>query len=243
MKKLMFAGAWFLAIGGLSKAADMPIKAPPAIVPIYTWTGLYLGLNAGGGEAKSGWCTNATVGTNGCADGDIVSQSHSSFTFGGQLGYRYQWGNLVLGAEGALNLFSNTVTSPAALQFFPNRVRRTGFDDLYSMTGQLGYALGNLLFYGKGGWAGAGMRYDANNINPGGFNLTAQTNTTGYTVGGGVDYLITPTFVIGIEYDYYKFNVGAFNGLVNSGGVVIACGFCNITESVQTVVARASLKF
>jgi outer membrane immunogenic protein len=238
----MLAGAWLLTIGGLSHAADMPIKAPP-IVPVYNWTGFYLGANVGGGEAKSGWCTNATVGVNGCVDGDIVSHSNTSFTIGGQFGYRYQLGNLVFGAEGAIDLFNNTVTSPAALPALPNRVRTTSFDDLYSVTGQLGYAAGNVLFYGKGGWAGANIGYDANSANIGGFDLAASANAEGYTAGAGIDYLVTPNFVIGIEYDYYKFSVGAFKGLVNTGGVVIPCSFCNITETVQTVRVKASLKF
>jgi hypothetical protein len=55
--------------------------------------------------------------------------------------------------------------------------------------------------------------------------------------------MVLPNFIVGVEYDYYKFNVGAFNGLTNSGGTTITCSFCNITETVQTVLARASFKF
>jgi outer membrane immunogenic protein len=243
MKILLISGLAFGALIAPAAAADMPIKAPPPL-PVYTWTGLYLGIDAGAGAAKSSWCTNATLGFNGCADGDSVSQSHTSATIGGLLGYRYQWGPLVLGAEGSANIFNNTVTSAAGLPaIFSNRFRTTNFDDLYSVTGQLGYAMGTLLFYGKGGWAGAGVRYDASDINPPGFDLSASTNVSGYTAGGGLDYMITPTLIVGVEYDYYKFNVGAFNGLANTGGAVTACSFCNITESVQTVLARAIVKF
>jgi outer membrane immunogenic protein len=187
MKKPILAGAWLLMIAGLAEAADMPLKALPPPAPVYTWTGLYLGMNAGGGTANSGWCTNATVGIAGCADGDIVSQHASSFTVGGQVGYRYQLGNFVVGAEGMIDLFAASVTSPAVIPAFPGRVRTTRFDALYSATGQLGYAMGNLLFYGKGGWAGTGIQFDANNLNPGGFNLFASTNVSGYTAGGGID--------------------------------------------------------
>src|SRR5215475_10928541 len=28
-------------------AADMPLKAPPIVPPVYTWTGFYAGLNGG----------------------------------------------------------------------------------------------------------------------------------------------------------------------------------------------------
>ena len=66
------------------------------------------------------------------------------------------------------------------------------------------------------------------------FNLSASTDVGGYVAGGGIDYMVTQNFVIGLEYDYYRFNVGAFNGLTNTGGVVIACAFCNTSESVRT---------
>jgi outer membrane immunogenic protein len=124
----------------------------------------------------------AANGIAGCADGDIVSQTASSFALGGQVGYRYQWGNLVVGAEGMIDLFPASVTSPAVLPV-PNRVRTTSFDALYSGTGQLGYAMGSLLFYGKGGWASTGIRFDANNLNPGPgipVDLIASQSVNGY---------------------------------------------------------------
>jgi hypothetical protein len=55
--------------------------------------------------------------------------------------------------------------------------------------------------------------------------------------------LILSNFSIGVEYGYYHFNVSPINGLANSGGVVIACAFCNVSEKVQTVLARVNLKF
>jgi outer membrane immunogenic protein len=242
MKKTLLLLALFSAAAGSAQAADMPLKAPVA-VPVWTWTGLYLGINAGWGEAKSSWCTEATLVT-GCAGTDLVSQTGNSFVGGVQVEARYQWGNVVFGLGGDASLFNNSATSPAALPAgFPNRFRTTSFSDLYSVYGQLGYSLGSVLLYGKGGWAGAGMRYEANNTNLGGFNLSASTDVGGYVAGGGIDYMVTRNFVIGVEYDYYRFNVGAFNGLTNTGGVVIACAFCNTSESVQTVVGRASLKF
>lgn len=190
-------------------------------------------------------CTNATQGVAGCADRDIVSQTVSSFTVGGQVGYRYQWRNLVVGAEGMIDLFAASVTTPAVAPV-PNRVRTTRFDALYSATGQVGYAMGSLLFYGKGGWAGTGIQFDANNLNLGPgipADLSASQNVSGYTAGAGLEWLILPNFSVGVEYDYYNFNVGSLNGLANSGGAVVACAFCNVSEKVQTVLARVNLMF
>ena len=99
----------------------MPLKAPVA-VPVWTWTGLYLGINAGWGEAKSSWCTEATLVT-GCAGTDLVSQTGNSSVGGVQVEARYQWGNVVFGLGGDASLFNNSATSPAALPAgFPNRL-------------------------------------------------------------------------------------------------------------------------
>ena len=49
MKKLLFAGVSLVALGVSlgAQAADMPLKAPP--LPLWTWTGAYIGVHVGGG--------------------------------------------------------------------------------------------------------------------------------------------------------------------------------------------------
>ena len=49
MKIAAIATAISIAGTGLTFAADLPLKAPPpAVAPVITWTGFYIGLNAGG---------------------------------------------------------------------------------------------------------------------------------------------------------------------------------------------------
>jgi len=48
MKGLVLALLTVASAGGSAFAADMPVKARPAPPPVYTWTGCYLGANAGG---------------------------------------------------------------------------------------------------------------------------------------------------------------------------------------------------
>jgi outer membrane immunogenic protein len=59
MKRILIAGAFALAAGGQALAADLPQPAPPpyipAPVPIFTWTGIYLGINGGGAFGDSNW--------------------------------------------------------------------------------------------------------------------------------------------------------------------------------------------
>jgi outer membrane immunogenic protein len=52
MKKIVSAGIGLLALTGAAAAADLPTKAPvykapPVIVDPWTWTGVYVGINAG----------------------------------------------------------------------------------------------------------------------------------------------------------------------------------------------------
>ena len=53
MRKLLLAGVTFAALGviGPAEAADLPLepvyKGGPLIVPVYDWTGFYLGISGG----------------------------------------------------------------------------------------------------------------------------------------------------------------------------------------------------
>ena len=84
-------------LGTAAHAADLPARmAPPApvmaAVPVFTWTGFYVGVNAG-----YGWNTN---------DDDVVINGatyevddEGGFVGGGQIGYNYQIGSFVVGLE------------------------------------------------------------------------------------------------------------------------------------------------
>ena len=61
MRTLLLAGAGLIALlGGSSSAADLarpgPVYAPPPpLIAVFTWTGCYIGGNAGGILAHSDW--------------------------------------------------------------------------------------------------------------------------------------------------------------------------------------------
>lgn len=94
--RLLLAGVLLACFGAQSAiAADYP-QAPqqqqPVVVPPYTWTGAYIGINGGYGNAAFGDVTATTIGTvsRGSAKGGIV---------GGQIGANYQVGAGVFGIE------------------------------------------------------------------------------------------------------------------------------------------------
>ena len=107
-----------VALTQIASAADLPRKAPayapPPPPPILTWTGWYIGLNAGGIWANnSGFNNIATpfVVIDTVADRAIAramaagvplsfdTGNNAGFIGGGQFGYNYQTGAIVWGVE------------------------------------------------------------------------------------------------------------------------------------------------
>jgi outer membrane immunogenic protein len=228
-----------VALAAPAQAADMlmPVKAPtPPIV--WNWTEFYFGVHIGYADASTSWCTTFAVAN--CA-ADKISQDPYGYSIGGQFGYRYQINNLVIGAEYELDGMAINQTSPSVQ---PNGLRYSAFNNLQSLTGQAGLAFDRTLFYGKGGGALTRVDFDATNSVTGADVSTASWKwVDGWTVGGGLEYLLYTHVSIGVEYDYYRFNIGNYTNLASNGGPAVACAFCNFGRSdVQTITARLNVK-
>ena len=97
MKKLLLSSVALLGIAGFAAgatAADLPSRQPVmAAIPIFTWTGFYVGVNAG-----FGFNTNdEDVFVPGI--GFVGSNNDGGFVGGAQIGYNYQIGQLVIGVK------------------------------------------------------------------------------------------------------------------------------------------------
>src|SRR5262245_5818350 len=116
MKRILLASVAAAAcMAGPAVAADLAVrapayKAPPPIVPVYSWTGFYVGGNVGGAWARDDvtWVSNKALF--GIAFGTVLDAAgtgritSSGVTAGGQVGFNYQVNNvLVWGAEADLN--------------------------------------------------------------------------------------------------------------------------------------------
>src|SRR5208282_5773143 len=90
-----------------AQAADLPTRkeapAPVFVPPPFTWTGFYVGLNAGG--IWTSGSRNATLfdsGNNVFLSNYFpggIGKNQSGFIGGGQVGYNWQTGAFVLGGE------------------------------------------------------------------------------------------------------------------------------------------------
>ena len=91
LKLSLIAAASFVVSNALAADLPRPVYKAPAYVadPIFSWTGFYIGANAGYGFGKSDWDFPAGPST-----------SPKGFVGGAQLGYNYQIGSFVFGLEG-----------------------------------------------------------------------------------------------------------------------------------------------
>jgi outer membrane immunogenic protein len=214
-----------------ASAADMPTKAPMAPLPVvYNWTGLYVGINGGGAWGREDWLDNVGAGggipENFRPDGGV---------FGGQVGWRWQWNQLVLGIEGTWDWAGlRDTVAPAA-----GATEEFKVTSLYTATGQVGWAWDRYLVYAKGGWAGTRTKFD---VNASGDMASNPQTVNGWIVGGGVDYAIWQNLILGVEYDHFDFNYDPFTVAGSAGGApLIVTNTSRLT--VDQVVARVSYKF
>jgi outer membrane immunogenic protein len=114
MKNLFLSAAALVGLTAGAMAADLPVhKAPPAplaAVPVFTWTGFYVGVNAGFAFSDNEVGRGTLRTPNGYGSTyDVVPATGTSFnrdrdddggfTGGGQVGYNMQFGMFVAGIE------------------------------------------------------------------------------------------------------------------------------------------------
>jgi outer membrane immunogenic protein len=214
MKKLLTSFAAFTALTAAASAADLPRRAAPPVfvpVPVFTWTGFYLGFNAGygfdAGNRQNAFALPAgsvvgSPGTNGVLTlNGGNNRDMEGFVGGGQIGYNYQFtpGNgLVVGIEADAQYtdFGNrrgnstyTFVGTTGLAFAPPAATvvpsRNSLDYFGTVRGRVGYAFDRVLFYGTGGFA-----YGSGNNDVAGLGGNGGDFRTGYAAGGGVEYAL-----------------------------------------------------
>jgi outer membrane immunogenic protein len=242
MKTLLLASVSLFALGTLAPAgaADLPLysKAPVAPVPVYDWTGVYAGINGGGGIAHACWSITNVLGT--AVDPAVGEGCHNAKggTVGGQIGYRWQRAHWVFGLEGQGNWADFKGSNPSlALAGVTNQTR---IDSFGMITGQLGYAVNSVLFYGKTGAAVAHDKYDSF----GGAMPTVATISQarwGYGIGFGVEYGFADNWSIGGEYDHLFLGHHSGDFKIPVAGTLIRTD--RIGQDVDLLLLRINYRF
>jgi outer membrane immunogenic protein len=234
MKKVFMAVTAFAAlIGTPALAADMAVKAPPpppAPVVVYNWSGVYAG-----GQGGAAWSNSSYTHFNGTINENFTFNPGSAIG-GPHVGIQGQWNNWVLGLEGTFNWADLNQADPSVL--LPNRIRSLRTDEIGTIVGKAGYAWDRWLLYAKGGWADARIRTFAIHTTNGVFSQATDWQG-GWTVGGGLDYMMTPNWIAGIDFNYYKFKFDRF--LIDSAGVPVS--YFNTNSDIYALTFRLSYLF
>jgi outer membrane immunogenic protein len=230
MKKALFAAsAIALALSaGTALAADLSSrKGPPEQIsppPVVTWTGFYGGLDVGGG-----WSANNNADSLlpfidpetrelFLLPGSGRGSNSSGGLGGGQIGYNYQFSPMfVVGAEadfqGASISYSSSnsvsYSAPASgntlIPLLPNNgIVAVGLRWFGTVRGRAGFLLmPSLLIYGTAGFAYGDVLGD----------WTGYGNTrTGWTAGGGVEWMFVPNWSAKLEYLFMDLDSGGTTG-------------------------------
>jgi outer membrane immunogenic protein len=226
------AAAVSLAGIGAASAADMAVKARPLPPPVYSWTGCYIGLSAGGKGIRTRDTVNQPVVVAPAIAASSVflgELEDATWIAGGQIGCNYQSGNWVFGIEGDAHGQRWGVSSTLVGQVFPPGFAFGDTFELHSdwqasARGRVGYAMDRTLFYVTGGAAFTEVRaFSSWAAIPGiraAVLATDDRTLTGWTVGGGVEYAATNNITLGLEGRYSDYGTQRFN----SGPVVTAVG-------------------
>lgn len=198
-----------LLIGATAVAAAMASAAGAA--PTMNWTGWYVGLHGGGDFGTSKWSDLLVPEDSGQDIAGPFTHTSPSGGFGGvQGGYDIQSGSLVLGLEGSVSGSSFRGQTPCIGNYGDyGAACRTGIDLMGDVTARVGFTADQMLIYAKGRIAMANdSQIPAGEATVVGFDrippgyVTTHDFRWGPTVGGGIEYALTPHWTVGVEYDY-----------------------------------------
>jgi outer membrane immunogenic protein len=206
-----------LTFMGMASAADLPIrgayKAPP---PIFSWTGIYIGVHAGAALGlHEDTFTTATLRS--------VNQHYSTgFLGGAQVGANYQTGPWVIGAEAQLSwsgLDGTSTCEPGAPVALINC--RTQTDRLGTVAARFGIAFDRTMIFVKAGGAWAHDKHEMISFITPFVTLRTDEARYGWMFGTGVEHAVFGNWSAKVEYDYLDFGT---RGLLFPGLAALVTG-------------------
>ena len=234
IRTLLLSTVALATLAGSAFAADLPsrrappVYAPPPPIPVFSWTGLYVGGQVGyqfGRSNAYSYDVLGGTGATGASPNGVVGGAHVGYLFSTQsipvlsnITGAFSSLPLIGGLGGAGGVFGiegdvdgSNYRSAYNLGGVSNYTREPIQG---SVRGRLGFAVDRALFYATGGAAFGDLRNTYVNNVTGGYDQFSHTRV-GYTVGGGVEYAFTNNLSIRVEYRYTDY--GSFtDNLANS---------------------------
>jgi outer membrane immunogenic protein len=237
MRRLLVSGAAFGVFVVPAMAADMaPYNKAP--VPLFSWTGCYVGGDVGGAWGSQGVLNTSPVTV--AVPPAVLTQAPANTTAtgrsvigGGHLGCNYQWTPfLVLGAEGDFSGAGLSATGQAE-SLFGGAAAPGGsitwssrLDSIATVRGRFGFAwTPNTLAYLTAGGAWGRTSYSSTDVFFFGCPACATTSfsntSAGYVLGGGLEWAPwSDNWIVRAEILYY--NLGGSTGAGFMPGIPIA---------------------
>jgi outer membrane immunogenic protein len=230
VKLLLALAPLGVAFAGHAWGADVALRAPNLAPLPYSWTGFYVGANLGYGVGQGpGAMTHGGVGGPGIY---MFNAQPAGVLVGGQAGYNYQIGSIVLGVETDIQGSAASDDATCLLSCLPGTSavlyqKQTWFG---TTRGRLGWATGPVMTYLTGGVAYGGTESNLW-VAAGGANgaLNVTSTATGWTWGSGVEAALDGNWTAKAEYLYI--NLGSAGGAVAVAGVPV--GF--ITKNQEQI--------
>jgi outer membrane immunogenic protein len=262
MKKTLLASVALLGIvaAGAASAADLPRRtapaAPYAAMPVFTWTGFYIGLNAGynWSDNKSTVTFNPSAAIPAATGVALLpgrfNTGGDGFIGGGQIGYNYQMGQFVVGLEADISFLDNkknaSFVSPLVGNFVGVSSAQSELEYLGTVRGRLGFAFDRALVYATGGLAYGEIKSNtAFTVNNGTLNWAGSKSDTrtGYAVGGGIEYAFTNNLSAKVEYLYYDLGKYSYRANpVNPAALATGASY-DIRQETKGSIVRAGLNY
>src|SRR5262245_20140181 len=208
-------------------AADMPVKAPPAPPPVWSWAGFYIGAHGGYGWKQNDFAEVVQVSPT-VTLGGIDSRGG---VVGGQVGYNWQYGSWVVGLEvdGSATRIRGD-SDPVVRTFFNIPITDFKSDDVKYLgtararVGVVPFANWNALLYGTPGlgWERVERTETTITVNPPVTQTVTSTTPRdhfGWVAGvGGELRLGASNWIARVEYLHYDFGTVEFTEVVSTIG-------------------------
>ena len=169
LSSALFAPAAFAGNVEILPVANDVAVAPPAV----SWQGLYAGGQVAFAQGELASYSNGTYSNDLFTEGTL---------YGVFAGYNFQSGKIVYGGEVGY-MFGETAE--------PNSIHTLTTEDTLDLKARVGYAAGNFLLYGFGGWSTVKMIESP---------TATPMQVSGLNYGVGVDMQVNNRFIVGVDY-------------------------------------------
>ncbi len=228
----MFSRVIVIAAGVAAATAQVQaadVYSPPpgayagykdAYTPGPGWNGFYLGLNGGFGwnvndASLEAYAHDQTGGAPGNSNSMIGSFERSGGFAGGQIGFNLTHSGFLFGIEADIqdaDMSASTRGTAAAISGVSTTVTSafasSRLDYFGTLRGRLGYTVDRALIYLTSGFAYGGvtdrLATGVTDAPAASYSNSIKSTDTlsGYVLGGGVEYALTPAWSLKAEYQY-----------------------------------------